>query len=123
MTKRFAIILAVLTWPAKASAYTADSTSYCLSGTMADGSQVRWGSVASNWHPLGTRITLNGPAFYGLRRFVVRDRIGYGSELDFWAPNCGQSFSWGRRTVTYKIGWRKRIGRVERVRARIKVIM
>lgn len=85
---------------------TASSTSYCpgSSGTvMADGTGVRFGSVASNRHPLGTTIRLKGQAFLGRAVFVVRDRIGHSSELDFWAPSCSQSFAWGRRVVRYVV--------------------
>lgn len=89
-----------------AAVITANSTAYCLQGTMADGTGVRSGSVASNWHPLGTRIRLLSTTFAGQRKFVVRDRIGYGTELDFWTPSCSFALDvWGRRTVTYKIGW------------------
>lgn len=86
-----------------ASAGVAESTSYCLRGTMADGSQTRAGSVAMNSLPLGSKIRLVGRRFFGRRTFVVRDRIGYGSQLDFWAPSCSQSRQWGRRTVRFKV--------------------
>ncbi len=70
---------------------------------MADGSYVRAGSVASNRHPLGTRIRLVGVTFNGRRRFVVRDRIGHGSQLDIWTPSCAAAIGWGRRTVRYVV--------------------
>lgn len=82
---------------------TASSTAYCLRGTMADGSTVRAGSVAMNRHPLGTRIRLVGTTFNGRRRFTVRDRIGHGSELDFWTASCSTAIRWGRRTVRYRL--------------------
>lgn len=88
---------------ADAEARTMGSTSYCLNGRMADGSWTRAGSAASNRHPLGTRIRLTGRSFYGRRIFVIRDRIGWGSSLDLWAPSCGMSRSWGRRTVSYVV--------------------
>ena len=97
-----------------AGAMLASSTSYCLNGTMSDGTWTRWGSAASNHYALGTRIQIDR-AFYGRRRFTVRDRIGWGSDLDLWAPSCGMSLGWGRRTVRVRravlIGHRKRIGR------------
>jgi 3D (Asp-Asp-Asp) domain-containing protein len=80
------------------SAVAVVSTAYCLSGTMADGTQVRAGSVASNQHPLGTHLIVSSSPT-GQRHWVVRDRIGWGTELDFWVPTCGQAYSWGRRTV------------------------
>lgn len=94
------------------------STAYCLSGTMADGSGVRWGSVAHNGYAFGTRITVS-PPFYGRRRFTVRDRIGWGTELDFWVPSCAAALSWGRRYVRVRVGWWRRVGRVVFVRKRI----
>jgi hypothetical protein len=57
---------------------------------MADGSGVRWGSVASNRFPLGTVLEVD-PAPAGRRRWIVRDRIGWGTQLDFWAPTCGSA--------------------------------
>jgi 3D (Asp-Asp-Asp) domain-containing protein len=74
------------------------STAYCLSGQMADGSQVRDGSVASNGFPLGAELEIR-PSPTGRRYFKVRDRIGWGTELDFWLPTCSAARSWGRRTV------------------------
>lgn len=78
---------------------------------MADGTYTRRRSIAMNSLPLGTRIKLTGPSYFGLRVFTVRDRIGWGSELDFWAPSCGQARSWGRRTVRFKVLTRPRGGR------------
>lgn len=80
------------------------STAYCLRGTMADGSYTRNGSVANNQYRLGTKLTIS-PSPTGRRFFVVRDRIGYGSQLDFWVPSCGQARQWGRRSVTVRVGW------------------
>lgn len=65
-----------------------------------------------NRHPLGTHIRIRGVysggrligrAVGGLRMFTVRDRIGWGTELDFWSPSCSWSRLFGRRTVTYQI--------------------
>ncbi len=84
-----------------AAALLANSTSYCLSGTMADGTQVRDRSVAMNSLPLGSKIKLTKNSFFGRRIFYVRDRIGHGSQLDFWSPSCSRSRKWGRRNVRY----------------------
>jgi hypothetical protein len=73
---------------------------------MADGSGVRWGSVASNRFPLGTVLEVD-PAPAGRRRWIVRDRIGWGTQLDFWAPTCGSASQWGRRTVRIR-RWHRR---------------
>lgn len=80
------------------------STAYCLGGTMADGSGVRAGSVANNALPLGTHVLVD-PPFYGQRRFTVRDRIGWGTQLDFWHGSCSAARQWGRRTVRLRVGW------------------
>jgi 3D (Asp-Asp-Asp) domain-containing protein len=94
--------------PADQPPQTVTSTSYCDTGTMADGSQTRNRSVAMNMLSLGTKILLVGPrsrTFYGLRRFVVRDHIGWGSQLDFWHRSCSASTTWGRRPVRFVLGW------------------
>jgi 3D (Asp-Asp-Asp) domain-containing protein len=88
-----------------ASAWIATvSTAYCLAGTMADGSFTRTASIAHNGFPLGTRVTVS-PPFHGRRRFVVRDRIGWGTSLDFWTPSCGDAIRYGRRIVRVRRGW------------------
>jgi len=83
------------------------STAYCLTGTMADGTGVRAGSVASNQYPLGTVLEVR-PSPSGRRLWVVRDRIGWGTELDFWVSSCARAIAWGRRTVRVRVGWPKR---------------
>lgn len=89
---------------ASAAIMSLGSTSYCLNGTMADGSQTRAHSVAMNNLPLGTEIRLVKPKeFYGQRRFWVRDRIGSGSELDFWSSDCSRSQRWGRKDVKIRV--------------------
>ena len=93
---------------ARPADFRAESTAYCLTGRMSDGSYTRLRSAASNRHPLGTkiRVTSRRPGPLGLRRFVIRDRIGYGSELDFWTPSCSYALNrYGRRVVTYRLGW------------------
>lgn len=96
----FAVVAGAHTYPR-----LAESTAYCLKGTMADGTKVRRGSVAMNRHPLGTRITIKGHGPDGRTRYTVRDRIGSGSELDFWVRSCGTARGWGRRHVNYRLGW------------------
>jgi 3D (Asp-Asp-Asp) domain-containing protein len=78
------------------------STAYCLSGTMADGTPVRAGSVANNHLRLGTTIQVSASPTRR-RSFVVRDRIGWGTELDFWVPSCAQALLWGRRIVQLRV--------------------
>lgn len=100
---------------AVAETYRASSTAYtlCSSGSvMADGTRVRAGSVASNRHPLGTRLeVLDGPA---AGRYTVRDRIGHGSDLDIWMASCSAAIAYGRRVVRVRTGWRVLVGTVQR---------
>lgn len=91
------------------------STAYCLPGRMADGTHVRAGSIAHNGYRLGTRVTV-WPSPTGRRRFVVRDRIGWGTELDFWLPTCARARAWGRRTVNVRVGWSSLRLRQRRIR-------
>lgn len=81
---------------------------------MADGSHVRPGSVAMNSLALGTRIWVRGPE--GRMRWTVRDRYGSGTQLDFWVSSCSLAIWWGRRVVSYRIGWKRPYGRVVRSR-------
>src|SRR5205807_7134586 len=76
------------------------STAYCETGNMASGRRAYRGAVAANRWPLGTRLRVSDSP-YGPGTFVVEDRIGWGSELDFAMPgDCGGANRWGRRRVT-----------------------
>lgn len=86
---------------------TVTTTAYCLSGRMADGTFTRPRSAASNTLRLGTRITLTRPGPGGLRRYVIRDRIGHGTELDLWTGSCATALQFGRRARTYRLGWHR----------------
>lgn len=89
--------------------YDVDTTAYCLHGTMANGAQTSRRSAASNILRLGTKIRLTGSQTgpQGMRRYVIRDRIGHGTSLDLWTPSCHTAFGFGRRRVSFKIGWGK----------------
>jgi 3D (Asp-Asp-Asp) domain-containing protein len=85
---------------------TVESTAYapCSSGgRMANGQRPHAGAVAMNLLPLGTRIRVSRSPLGRRRAFVVSDRIGYGSQLDFWTPSCAKARAWGRRTV--RVTW------------------
>lgn len=79
-------------------------TSYCLRGRMADGSYTRPGSVANNAYRLGTKVYVT-PAVMGRRRWVIRDRIGWGTDWDFWSPSCAAARAFGRRERSIRLGW------------------
>jgi 3D (Asp-Asp-Asp) domain-containing protein len=86
---------------------SAYATSYCLSGTMANGKQVHKRAIAHNFLRPGTRIRLVGRSFYGRRKFIVSDtgpalRDGH---FDIWSESCSKSMHWGSRPIKYKIGW------------------
>lgn len=81
----------------------ADSTAYCVNGTTASGAPTGPRTAASNRHSLGTKIRLTRPGPGGIQIWTIRDRIGSGSELDFWAGNCSSARKWGRRKVYYRV--------------------
>lgn len=103
----------------QARVYSANSTCYAVVpdpkkdvGRMADGTFVRDRSIAMNSLPFGTKIKLVGKTtFFGRRVFYVRDRIGWGSELDFWHPSNSTCNNWGRRDVRYVVLKRGRTNR------------
>lgn len=78
-----------------------ESTAYCLTGSMANGQKARRGAVAMGtkerpWPPLGSLVWVKELD----QVFVVEDRIGHGSQLDFAMPgSCQEAKDWGRRTV------------------------
>lgn len=91
-----------------AAALMASATAYspCSSGSiMADGTTTRVGSLAHNGYRLGTRVWVQ-PRVFGRHRYTVRDRIGAGSEADFWTPSCSAAVEFGRRTIRITPGWR-----------------
>jgi 3D (Asp-Asp-Asp) domain-containing protein len=92
---------------ASAAAIWATATAYspCSSGhVMADGTATRWGSVANNQLPLGTRIRFARPV-HGRRTFTVRDRggmRGWGA-VDIFMGDCRAAVRYGRRRVRYRV--------------------
>lgn len=110
--RRAAIAVVAAMVPSTASAEMSTAYSPCSAGSiMADGSHVRPGSLAHNGYPLGTRVWVT-PAVFGRHRWTVRDRIGWGSQADFWTPSCGAADAYGRRYVKIRRGWLHRVGRV-----------
>lgn len=107
--------LALVGSTSPAAAWTVSATAYspCSAGEyMADGTHVRFGSVAMNTLALGTRITLR-PGMYGRHRFTVRDRYGSGTQLDIWTPSCSDASHYGHQPQRVRVGWFHRVGRVQ----------
>jgi len=82
--------------------YSASSTAYCDSGPTASGSGTYEGEVASNRHPIGTRLRITSGPQAG-REVSVQDRIGSGSELDFYMGSCSAAARYGRQQVHYEV--------------------
>lgn len=102
-------MFAGLVLPSYAMGAGAMATSYCLQGRAADGTYVYPGMVAHNFLAPGTKIYLTGRSFFGQRYFQVHDTgpaLADG-HFDIWSSTCSTSMAWGRRFITYKIGWPK----------------
>lgn len=69
----------------------------------ASGSHVRWGIVAANFLPIGTRVRL--PDHFGDQVFVVEDRMNarYDKRMDIWMETRDEARSWGIRHVTIEV--------------------
>ena len=93
--------------PLIAPLFYRDTTSYCLRGRMSNGLLTHRRAAASNEFRLGTKIRIKGwPAGpRGIRRYIISDHIGWGTQLDLWAESCGTSLRWGRHTIRFKLGW------------------
>jgi 3D (Asp-Asp-Asp) domain-containing protein len=87
---------------APASHYTVTSTCYSQGSTTASGQPVRFGDVANNFLPFGTRIRLDHPVF-DRRVFTVEDRIGSGSELDIYNSSETACIGYGRHTIGFTV--------------------
>lgn len=85
--------------------YSVESTAYCLQGQMASGRWVYDGAVAMNYYPgtnvrvpFGTRFRVDNGPMAG-RVVTVEDRIGYGTQFDFWMYSCNSAINYGRRYI------------------------
>lgn len=83
--------------------WSVSSTSYCTAGTMADGQQTYLGAVAGNIWPLGTVLTVLSGSHAG-EQVTVADRIGWGSELDFFTWSCHAAVEYGREQIEVQAG-------------------
>jgi len=82
------------------------STAYsygCGGGWItASGAAVSVGIVAMNELPLGTVVRIVSGPFAGAVETVM-DRIGWGSELDFWLPSCWEARQYGRQWIEIEV--------------------
>ena len=104
------LLVATPTSQAKAKVFSATATSYCLSGTMANGKQVHKRAIAHNFLKPGTKIRIiGGTGFNGRRLYVVSDTGPALSDghFDIWSESCDASIRWGSRGFKYKLGWAK----------------
>lgn len=102
--------------PAHARRARGNSTAYCLTSRMANGVPTAVGQADARAAgylgtvatprpgragslPLGTVVSVSaGP--YGAGLYLVTDRIGWGSQLDYSMPgDCFGARQWGRRHV------------------------
>ena len=69
----------------------------------ASNTQVRWGTVATNFLPFDTKITL--PSMFGDKVFVVEDRMNkrYWHRVDVWMPTRQEAINFGIRTLQIEI--------------------
>ena len=94
----------IKTYAAEVTAYTSrieetDSTPF----TTASGTTVRWGTVATNSLPIGTKLRF--PELYGEKIFVVEDRMHsrFQKRLDIWFSELGHAKRFGLRTLKVEI--------------------
>ena len=78
------------------------STSYCQSGIMADGQMTHMGAAAGNMWPLGTRLEILSGSHQGTS-VTIEDRIGWGSQLDFFTWSCRAAIDYGREQIEVEV--------------------
>ncbi|MFH1617178.1 MAG: 3D domain-containing protein [Candidatus Margulisiibacteriota bacterium] len=68
----------------------------------ASGTRCRWGVVAANHLPIGTKIKIEG---FGDKIFIVEDRMNkrYHRKIDIWMPSYKQAMQFGSRKIKYYI--------------------
>lgn len=69
----------------------------------ADGSHTRWGIVASNFLPFGTKIRI--PDYFGDQVFEVHDRMNkrFSNRVDVWMQTKKEAFQFGKRTLRIEV--------------------
>ena len=87
----------------KASAYNSlKSQTDSDPWTTASGKRCRWGTVAANFLPFGTKLKIEG---FGDTVFVVEDRMAkrFSRTIDIWFPHYNSAIKFGRRDIRYWI--------------------
>jgi 3D (Asp-Asp-Asp) domain-containing protein len=98
-------VIAAVAIAASLQTVTATAYSPCSSGSvMADGHRTYFGfgAVASNDLRMHTLIRMRHP-IHGRTLFRVRDRIGYGTQLDVFMPSCRDAVRFGRRRLSFRV--------------------
>jgi len=70
----------------------------------ASGKQVRWGIVANNYLPFGTKIRI--PALFGNEIFVVEDRMSrekWNYHIDIWFPSKQQALNFAAKNTYIEV--------------------
>lgn len=69
----------------------------------ASGTHVRFGVIATNFLPIGTRVKI--PDMYGDQIFVVEDRMNkrYNKRVDIWMEDLTDARQFGVRNVTLEV--------------------
>ena len=69
---------------------------------MANGQQTYVGAAAGNMWPLGTRLDILSGEHQGIT-VTVADRIGWGSQLDFFTWSCSKAWQYGREQIEVEV--------------------
>jgi len=121
-TKKYKVRVPLQSYSVRATAYSTEGCDASGGGGMTSlGTTPRFGEVANNFLPLGTKIYFP-KAIYGKHYFTVEDHIGWGSQLDIWV-HCGtQMAAWNNPVVKfYTYRWKIKKKKVQ-VRTSFNVI-
>lgn len=78
--------------------YLAEITAYTHTGNpMANGEYPHVGAIASNDHPIGTKIKINGKVY------TVKDRVGCDGVIDIFMDTHHEAIQWGRRYIIVEV--------------------
>jgi len=121
-TKKYKVRVPLQSYSVRATAYSTEGCDASGGGGMTSlGTTPRFGEVANNFLPLGTKIYFP-KAIYGKHYFTVEDHIGWGSQLDIWVHCGAQMSAWNNPVVKfYTYNWKTKTKRVQ-VRSSFNVI-